>query len=719
MLSKTDKELMEQAVTLYQSTINDWQENHREMVEDTEFTAGEQPNTFFGKNQQIYNENNPNVPVDLLSTPLAHIENILRKTDISMAVHKGTSEIDDDLLEIIQSKLKAISVDSDDKQQISKACGRNGQLVPGLGFFRVYTEYVSPTSFNQKIKFKGVSDIFKILPDYHAEDNTFADARYWFEYEVYTKEEYEEIFGKPAEVNSVPSPTGENQSLVSSDSVTVIKYWYRDTKRKTLYEFPDGSTSEDKDAGPIVVSVDEVTGEKTEMPAPPIRKRTVQESSVHWLTTNGVEVLAKGKWHNDEFPFVAVCGNVQWVNGKKKIYGAIRKCKQSQLMYNFYNAQIAKRLATSSIAPWLASDKQVGDESVRALFNRSHYEPVPLLIYKSVSDGAFPVPPPARADLQQPEIQQTLLALQQCRQDIMASIGLFDAGMANTNMQNGQQVNPSGIAIQTLSQQGEVNNLQYTANMVSSIKRLCTIIMNLFPIVYDTPREELIVGEDGKHKAVWINKPFIDTETGQTKYYDFSNIRHDVLDVQIDVGPSYANAQSELVDKLTAFATAIPNGMVVIGDVIARNMDYPGHDIVAERITALQSTMFPQIAQMEKMDQAKLPPQARTAIASLQGQLQQQLQIIQKLQQENQKLTFSEQAKILDNTNKMKIAVLQAQTTLEQERMELIKEQKLADSKERIEMIKAQLSELEHRREMLLDIVKHNDEMQKSHLAHK
>jgi hypothetical protein len=321
------------------------------------------------------------------------------------------------------------------------------------------------------------------------------------------------------------------------------------------------------------------------------------------------------------------------------------------------------------------------------------------------------VPPPSRADLQQPEIQQTLLALQQCRQDIMASIGLFDAGLANTTMQNGKQVNPSGIAIQTLSQQGEINNLQYTANMVSSMKRLCMLILNLFPIVYDTPREEIVIAEDGSHKAVWINKPYIDTKTGQPKLHDFSNIKHDMMDVTIDVGPSYANAQSELVQKLMDFAAAIPNGMVVLGDVIARNMEFAGHDIVAERIEALQATMFPQITKTEKFNINNMPQQAKTAITQLQAKLQQQLNIIQQLQAENQKLTFKEQAKIEDNKQKMRVAILEANTTLEQERIELLKEQASSESKERIEMIKVQLADVERRRSAWLDLLKHNDKI--------
>jgi hypothetical protein len=71
------------------------------------------------------------------------------------------------------------------------------------------------------------------------------------------------------------------------------------------------------------------------------------------------------------------------------------------------------------------------------------------------------------------------------------------------------------------------------------------------------------------------------------------------------------------------FLKVLPNAAQLIGDLVAKNMDWPGSEQIAERLAAM---LPPQVlqAQMEN-----LPPEAKAIVSSLQAQLQ-------KLQQENQ-----------------------------------------------------------------------------------
>jgi hypothetical protein len=724
MAYKTKEKLVEEAIKRYRKTIEDWGSNHRDMAEDQEFLAGYQPNNFFGKNQQVYNENNPQVVVDLLSSPMSQLENTLRSNDYSMTVHRNTQEIDEDFLQIIAGKLKSIEVDSDAKQQIVKASGKNGMLVLGVGFIKVYTEYVDDKSFDQRIKFKGFSDNLKILPSFNCQDTiTFSDAEFWLEYEVYTEDQYEELFGdSDLAKNSIGPPIGETQGMYEQGMYTVLKYWYKDVKYKTLYEYADGTITDDNDEAPIALLEEQNpdTGEIKEVrvPVPLVRKRKVKDeenSKVKWIITNGYEILDEDTWHNDTFPFVGFVGNFSTVKGKKIWYGGIRNCKTSQLMYNFYASQNAKRLATSGVSPWIAAAEQVADDRVRQLYENSHWQPTPLLVYKPAMNGQQPIQEPHRTDVTQPDIQGTQASMVSTKQDILSTLGVSDFAMANTMQGSGNKVNPSGVAVSTLAQQGQLNNLNYTDNFVSSYKRLSTIILELFSYVYDTPREETIIAADGSHKPVWINRQFMDQESGQMKLYNFEGLKSSTLMVTVDTGPAFADKASETVEQLERVGAVIPGAASIMAPVMVRNMDFVGHDELADKLEAYAESTMPWLAKMTESDIQGMPGPARKIITQLQQQNAQLEQQMQTQGAQLQKLTFEQKANIVDNEGKLKIAVINAHTDIVKQQAELQRQAESEKDEAKLELIRGQIEAANDRRDLLADLVKHSDKMALEH----
>lgn len=721
---KSKEKLVEEARTRYRQTIDDWSSNHKQMCEDQEFLNGEQPNNFFGNFQSDYNQNTPKVVVDLLSAPMSQLENILRSNDYSMTIHRSTVDIDDDMLQIIQGKLKSIEVDSDHKQQIAKAAGKNGMIVLGIGFLKVYSEYVDDKTFNQKIKFEGFADNMRILPSFNCKDTiTFSDSDFWFEYEVYTKDQYESLYGTQEAGSSIQSPNGESEIMCEGEMYTVLKYWYRDPKYKTLIEYEDGTVQDDTILPPMMeVEVeDELNpGEfiPKMVPVPIVRKRKIldkDKSKVKWLITNGEKILEDGEWHNDTFPFVAFVGNFGVVKSKRKFYGGIRNCKSSQLMYNFYASQSAKRLATSGVAPWIATAKQVGDDRVRQLFEKSHYNPTPLVIYTPDSNAGQAIAEPHRVDMQQPDIAGTQQLMQSTRQDILSTLGVSDFAMANTMSHDGQKTSPSGVAVQTLAQQGQLNNLNYTDNFVSSYKRLATIILELFPYVYDTARQESIISSDGSHKPVWLNRPFMDQESGQMKLYNFDDLKTSDMTVVVDLGPSYANKASETVEQLERVGAVLPGAASIMAPAMVRNMDFVGHDELADKLEAFAEQTMPWLAKMSQTDIQNMPAPARNMITKLQAQLTQSQQQLQTQGQELQKLTFEQKANILDNESKLKIAALNAHTDLQKQAMELQRQADAEKDEVKLEMIRSKMQANNDKRDLLADLVKHGDKMDLEH----
>ena len=103
----------------------------------------------------------------------------------------------------------------------------------------------------------------------------------------------------------------------------------------------------------------------------------------------------------------------------------------------------------------------------------------------------------------------------------------------------------------------------------------------LIPRIYDTARVVRILGEDDSEDFVTVNEPFFDETTGEEVLYDLSAGRYDVVS---SIGPGYATKREEAVDSMSGFIKAVPDAGPAMMDLVAKNSDWPGADVIAERL---------------------------------------------------------------------------------------------------------------------------------------
>ena len=120
--------------------------------------------------------------------------------------------------------------------------------------------------------------------------------------------------------------------------------------------------------------------------------------------------------------------------------------------------------------------------------------------------------------------------------------------------------------------------------MSRAIEHTGRILIDLIPRIYDSQRVVRILGEDETQKLVTINEaappnPFILDE--QPLFNDLSVGKYDV---RVSVGPSYNTKRQESAESMMAFISAVPQASPVIGDLIAKNMDWPGAEEIAKRL---------------------------------------------------------------------------------------------------------------------------------------
>jgi len=93
----------------------------------------------------------------------------------------------------------------------------------------------------------------------------------------------------------------------------------------------------------------------------------------------------------------------------------------------------------------------------------------------------------------------------------------------------------------------------------------------------------------------------------------------------METGPGYNTKRQEAVDSMMSLLAADPNLMAQAGDLIFRNMDFPGADVIADRLAAVNP-----MAQID--DKSPIPPQVQMQLANNQKQMQAMQQQLQAMQ---------------------------------------------------------------------------------------
>jgi hypothetical protein len=157
--------------------------------------------------------------------------------------------------------------------------------------------------------------------------------------------------------------------------------------------------------------------------------------------------------------------------------------------------------------------------------------------------------------------------------------------------------------------------------MAKAVELAGRIIVDMIPKVYDTARIVRIIGADDTEQMVPING-VMQTQMGAMPINDVTKGKYAV---KIAVGPNYSTMRQEAAESMMAFVQAFPAAAPVVGDLIAKNMDWPGAEQFAER---LKSLLPPGVIKPEDMTPEEQQAQAQ-AMQAQQMQMQMQQQAMQ------------------------------------------------------------------------------------------
>jgi hypothetical protein len=280
-------------------------------------------------------------------------------------------------------------------------------------------------------------------------------------------------------------------------------------------------------------------------------------------------------------------------------------------MYNFWQTSLTESIALAPKAKFLMAEGQ--DEGHENDWAQANVRSFPVLRYKQTDIEGRAAPAPVRLQPEPPPAG-ILAATATIDDDIKTLMGIFDPAQL-------KQGNISGKALNGQQQQVDLSNFDFYDNLTKSQCQVAKVILDLIPKIYDTQRVLRIIGDDGKPDLVTVNE--LDSVNQVVK----NNLAVGLYDVVMDTGPGYNSKRQAAVEAMTPILSADPNLMQQIGDLWFRNQDFPGADIIADRLATLNP-----LAQLD--EKSDTPPQAQMAIKQLQAQNEQLQKALEQFQVE-------------------------------------------------------------------------------------
>lgn len=602
-------------------------DNRVAMKADVEFYVSDQWDDAI-KNNRMTGQR-PCLTINRLPQFTRQITNALRQNMPSVRTIP-VNDSDEDVAKIFDGMIRHIQEAS--QAGIAYSTANNSQVISGLGFFRVVTDYCNEKNFDKEIKIKRIKNPLAVYVDPTAIEPDYSDARYMFLTEDLTQDEFKRRYpGKS--VLSTDALMGKGDELRAwmtedKNSMRIAEYFtIEDSDEKTIYQLDDGSIVEELPDGIKAVS-----------------KRTISERKVIWRRISAVEVLEEIPWDGKYIPIIPVIGEDMDVDGKRIIKGMVRDAQDPQRMYNYWASAQTEMIALAPKAPFVGANGQF--EGFKAIWESANTQNFAYLPYNPVVNGGVALPPPRR-EVAEPPVQAMVQAMNQASDDLKAVTGIYDAGLGARSNET------SGKAINARKMQGEVTNYHYADNFSYSLLHLGRILIDLIPKIYDTARVVRVLGEDGSSEYKKINQPSGEkTLEGIEKFYDITSGEYDVV---VDTGPSYKTKRQEDADLMAQMAQGNPQLMQVAGDIIVRNMDLPGARELSER---LKKTLPPEL---QDVDPSKEIP------IKVKQQLDQYGQLVEQLTAQIHALQDEKDTKILELESKERIALEQinADITLE------------------------------------------------------
>lgn len=573
--------------------------NRMEALEDLKFAAGDQWPVEIQNSRNL--EARPCLTINKIDSYVRQVTNQQRQQRPRMKVHPVNNEADLKIAKVFEGITRHIEVNSNADTAYDNAFDYAVRM--GWGYWRVETDYVREDSFDQEIYIRPIHNPFTVYFDPNSVEPDGSDAEQCLVTEVIPKATFREMYPDADDGSGFTlRATGDSSAeWVMKEDIRIAEYFHTERKATTLVLLSDGTKlyKEDLPDADMMLAAGVTI----------ISERKTYKKVIKWCKVTSMQVLEEGEWIGSYIPVIPVYGAQLTVEDKRKKFGLVRHAKDPQRMYNFWRTSQTESIALAPKAKWLLAEGQ--DEGHENEWAQANIKSAPVLRYKQTDIEGRVAPQPTRLQPEAPP-QGIMEAASSINNDLQAVLGIFDPNQ----MPSG---NISGKALNGQQQQIDLSNYHFYDNLTRSIKHTGKIILDLIPKIYDAERVMRIIGDDGQPDMVTINQR---DAVGAI----LNDVTVGEYDIVMDTGPGYQSKRIQAVEAMMPLM-AKDELFKIAGDLVFRNMDFPGADIIADRLAASNP-----LAQID--EKSPIPPQVQMQLAQSKQVIEQQQQQLQAMQLE-------------------------------------------------------------------------------------
>lgn len=612
---------VDDAIQFLRHAVDAESENRTEGLNCLEFSYGRQwPEYAINSRGQ----DRPRLTINETNTYIKKVTNAQRQQRPRGKASPVDNFADKKVAKVITGISRHIDVQSDADNAYDTAFEFAARI--GWGYWRLRSDFPTETSFSQEIYVDLIDNPFSVYFDFNSIQPDGSDAEKALISTLMLKENFRKEYKGALDGSGFNDRgAGDNDpTWVTENDIRLAEYYYIERVRAKLVQLTDGTIIWADQLPPAEVLAAAGVAIKGD--------RDSYKRTVNWCKQTQFEILEEktlpGRW----IPIIPVYWTNTIIDGKRIKRGLVYDAIDPQRMINFWQTSITESIALAPKAKWLIAEGQ--DEGHENEFKNANLSSSPTLHYKATDVMGQPVPPPIRMQPEPPPagaIEASFMATQ----NLSRVLGVFDPAV------RGGAQHKSDKTLNAERSQSEMTTFDGYDNLVRSIKHSERIKLSWYPTIYDTQQALRIIGEDGREEIVTINeRTQVQDDMGNAVEKVLNDVRVGEYDVVMETGPGYDTQRKEGTAHMMELL-ATPLGEMIAqssGDLIIRGMDFPGADLIADRLAAANP--------MSQIDEkSDIPPRVQMMIKGLQQQLQQAGQQIQALETDKKYRLTAEQMK--------------------------------------------------------------------------
>jgi hypothetical protein len=582
--SKSDDEILEEAKEAF-TRCQDWHsENYQTAQDDIRFARldDQWPEAI---RKQREKDAKPCLTINKLPSFIRQVVNDARQNKPQIKVRPVDSGSDPETAEIFNGLIRNIEQSSN--ADVAYDTAADFAVSGGIGYIRVTIEYAHDDTFDRELRIERVANPFAVFGD---PDSTAADSSDWnvaFFVDSMSKKEFEAKYKDAEKVDwDSEGYTGLGEPWLEGDNVLVAEYWFREEADRELVMLSDGRVM-DRETFEQGADLAEAEGVQI------VDTRTTKTHKVKMCLLTGAEVLEEHEWGGKYIPIIPVYGDEINLEGKRYFRSLIHSAKDAQQMFNYWRTSATELVALAPRAPFIG--KSGTFDTDLAKWDTANTQNHSFIQY----DGDVPPQRQAFAGVPAGHLQEALNA----SDDMKAIMGMYEPAL-------GQKSNAvSGVAIRNLQREGDTSTFHFLDNLARGIRQVGRVIIDLIPKVYTGERIIRVLGNDGSVDRVPLGQPTPVKGPGGLpqqgpdgnpimKVFDLTAGKYDLT---VETGPSYTTLRQEAAQSMVEMVQAFPPLAQVAGDLLFKNLDWPGADEIAERLKAMNPAAQGENPEMAKM----------------------------------------------------------------------------------------------------------------------